>query len=209
MENQDLMKQFLKLDKMMHRYQGMRMQHFGPMGNPYRGQGRVLSLLKMQPEITQKKLGFLLDMRNQSLGELLAKLEKQELITREPSEEDRRVMNIKLTDSGKERAEEMDHSDKHSGELFDVLTDEEKEQLSGLLLKVTARLEEIREEMIAERPELEDVRGGAPFGFEGGAPFGGGFGGTDFRGGKHPHHPHDHRNHHGFGGGYGPRGRDF
>ena len=39
-------------------------------------------------------------MRPQSLGELLSKLEKNGYILRTPSETDRRVMNIKLTDEG-------------------------------------------------------------------------------------------------------------
>ncbi|MEN2665857.1 MarR family winged helix-turn-helix transcriptional regulator [Listeria aquatica] len=168
MENQDLMKQFLKVDKMMHRYQGMRMQQFGPMGNPYRGQGRVLALLKMQPEITQKKLGFLLDMRTQSLGELLSKLEKQELITREPSAEDRRVMNVKLTESGKERAEEMNQTDQQSGELFDCLSDEEKEKLAELLNKVSGHLEELHQEQMKNFAEFDGPSREMPFGFGGG-----------------------------------------
>ncbi len=45
--------------------------------NPYKGQGRVLALLKMQPEIMQKELGYLLDISTQALAELLNKLEKK------------------------------------------------------------------------------------------------------------------------------------
>ncbi|MHC5278696.1 MarR family winged helix-turn-helix transcriptional regulator [Listeria kieliensis] len=193
MENQDLMKQFLKLDKMMHRYQGMRMQQFGPMGNPYRGQGRVLTLLKMQPEITQKKLGFLLDMRTQSLGELLAKLEKQGLITREPSEADRRVMNVKLTESGKARAEEIGQNDQQSGELFDCLSDEEKEQLAELLNKVSNHLENLHQEQMQNFGGFDGSDREMPFGFGGGMdPSKAGL-----RDWKHMHRRHHHF---GFGG---------
>ncbi|WP_277619579.1 hypothetical protein [Listeria fleischmannii] len=33
MEEQNLMKQFLTLDRLLWRYQGMKMQRFGPFGN--------------------------------------------------------------------------------------------------------------------------------------------------------------------------------
>ena len=53
---------------------------FRPYGDSRRGQGRVLAILKMQPEISQKELLYLLDMRPQSLGELLSKLEKTDTL---------------------------------------------------------------------------------------------------------------------------------
>ena len=76
--------------------------------NPYRGQGRVLAALKGKPEISQKELTGLLDMSKQSLAELLAKLEKSGFIAREPSEDDKRSVTIRLLEKGKKAAEEMD-----------------------------------------------------------------------------------------------------
>ena len=58
-------------------------------------------MLKLKPEISQKELSDLLDMRPQSLGELLGKLERNGYITRTPSERDQRVLIIRLTDAGK------------------------------------------------------------------------------------------------------------
>jgi DNA-binding MarR family transcriptional regulator len=46
-------------------------------------------------------------MRPQSVGELLQKLEDKELITRKASDQDRRIMIIRLTDLGKEEAEKF------------------------------------------------------------------------------------------------------
>lgn len=40
------------------------------------GQGRVLAILKMQSDITTKDLSYILGIRQQSLNELLKKLEK-------------------------------------------------------------------------------------------------------------------------------------
>ncbi len=107
------------------------------MGDPHRGQGRVLALLKLQPEISQKELGFLLDLRPQSMGELLAKLEKNGYTTRTPSEADRRVVNIKLTESGEElTAERPAHDD-----MFDCLNEEEQENLSVYFERIIKHME--------------------------------------------------------------------
>ena len=83
-DNDELAGQFLRAGKLFENYRASRCK----MLDPHRGQGRVLAILAENPEISQKKLSFLLDMRNQSLSELLAKLEKAGLITRVPSEEE-------------------------------------------------------------------------------------------------------------------------
>ena len=105
MENQ-MNEQFMKLQHDLRRYYHRQMaknQGFGP----HRGQGRVLALLKMNPEISQKDLTFVLGMRPQSVGELLQKLEDKEMITREASEADRRIMIIRLTELGEKEAEKI------------------------------------------------------------------------------------------------------
>ena len=70
-ENYDLTEQFTRIEWLLHRYHQQNHTHYGPMGDPRKGQGRVLAVLKLQPEISQKDLLYLLDMRPQSLGELL------------------------------------------------------------------------------------------------------------------------------------------
>ena len=125
----NLFGQFARVEWLLHRYHQHNHRVHGPMGDPHRGQGRILALLKMQPEISQKDLVFLLDMRPQSLGELLMKLERAGYITRTPSEADRRVMNIKLTDEGAKVTEHQNSFEK----LFNCLIEEEQEILSGYL----------------------------------------------------------------------------
>jgi DNA-binding MarR family transcriptional regulator len=73
-------------------------------GDPLRGQGRVLALLAAKPETTQRELSYLLDMRQQSLSELLAKLEEKSFVEREKSTEDGRVTVVRLTDAGRAAA---------------------------------------------------------------------------------------------------------
>lgn len=144
MENQysSLKEKLMRMQGLMHRYR----HAFGPGqgrpgADPHRGQGRVLALLRMQPEITQRELSYLLDMRAQSLGELLAKLEKSGYITRTPSEDDRRVMNIRLTPEGQAAADAAANAQQDSDGWFDFLSDEEKQQLENILDKMIAAME--------------------------------------------------------------------
>ncbi len=144
-ENKELMEQFMKLEGLMHRHLMFNLRNLGPFGNPHRGQGRVLSILKIKPEISQKELGYLLDMRNQSLGELLNKLEKSGYITRTPSQEDRRTTNIRLTPEGEEAASAADEV-KQDDDIFSSLKEEEQAQLSSFLDRIIARLEALSSE---------------------------------------------------------------
>jgi Transcriptional regulators len=130
---------FARLAVLMHRYGHYTRRERGLFGDMSRGQGRVLSLLKMQPEITQKDLSYLLDMRPQSLGELLSKLEKKGFITRTPSEDDRRIMLIRLTPEGEKAAESPKNK---SDDFFGILNPEEKEQFNDYLERLIKNLEE-------------------------------------------------------------------
>lgn len=176
---------FARIEWLLHRYRQQRYRSHGPMGDPHRGQGRILTLLKMQPEISQKDLSYLLDMRPQSLGELLAKLEKSGYITRTPMEEDRRVQVIRLTDQGMEAADSIERP---NGErLLDCLTEEEQEKLREYLVRI---VDSIEARFDGEQPDDgEDWRG---FRGRGPNPRGRGYmgeGGPDPRGGFYPPHP--------------------
>jgi len=119
----------------------------GPLGDPMRGQGRVLAMLKMKPEITTKELSYLLDIRQQSLNELLNKLERAGYIIRTVSEADRRIMKVQLTEKGKsERRVDMDF-----GGIFSCLNDEEQVTFGDYLDRVIAVLED----QLRDEPDLE------------------------------------------------------
>lgn len=188
MENQ-LFEEFLSFENLLRRYLLWQRKGKGNAGTPHRGQGRVLALLKIQPEITQKELTYLLDMRPQSLGELLTKLEKNEFITREPSEDDRRVMVVKLTAAGKAEAERL--SQENTATIFDQLSEAEQEQFAAILAKLSQIMQaELPEEALQggfdpdmRRKMMEEFKRGG-FGGGHGPRRGGfpGFGGRDFRG---------------------------
>ena len=64
------------LQWLMKRRQMFSQAQAGPFADPARGQGRILAMLKIQPEIKTRELAYLLGIRQQSLNELLNKLEK-------------------------------------------------------------------------------------------------------------------------------------
>lgn len=136
-ENAALAEQFLRAEKLFENYRSSRSK----MLDPHRGQGRVLAILRENPEISQKKLSFLLDMRNQSLSELLAKLEKAGLVTRVPSEEDRRSMNVKLTREGEALAKKTEETQTDSSRIFDCLSENDRRRLLDILDHLTDELE--------------------------------------------------------------------
>lgn len=144
-QSNDLMEKLFRLEAMLHRCQGCRFREFGPFGDPLRGQGRVLSILKLQPQISQRELTFLLDMRQQSLSELLKKLESRGLILRAPSEDDRRAVMITLTEEGKSAAAGAVDSAAGSGGMFDCFSMEEQGQFEAFLDRLTDSLEKTLE----------------------------------------------------------------
>lgn len=135
--NRDLYEQFSKIQWLMHRYYHKNMNRFSAVSDPHRGQGRVLKMLQLKHDISQKELSYLLDIRSQSLGELLSKLEKGGFIERTPSEEDKRVMLIHLTEKGKEAGENQFEIN----EIFSDLNEEEQNNLEDYLNRIIKRME--------------------------------------------------------------------
>jgi len=134
----ELYEKLSRLQWLLHRQHLRNHTEYGPMGDTTRGQGRVLAVLKMKPEISTKDLSYLLDIRQQSLNELLNKLERADYILRTPSEADRRVMMIQLTEKGKNEP----HIDRDFGGIFGCLNDEEQTAFSEYLDRIIAALEE-------------------------------------------------------------------
>lgn len=133
-DEKKLIDQLMQVVAMMHRNLGRRESFM----NPHRGQGRVLSILKLKPEMTQKELIYLLDLSKQATGELLSKLENCGYITRTPSEEDKRVMMIQLTEEGRTASDKMSSDSEEEDQLFQCLSEEEKNNFSSYLDRIIA-----------------------------------------------------------------------
>ncbi|MDR1640737.1 MAG: MarR family transcriptional regulator [Clostridiales bacterium] len=199
--------QLQQLQQLMHRASFHGFLSNGRMHNPHRGQGRVLSILKMKPVISQKELTFLLGMSKQSLAELLAKLEKSGYITREPSEEDKRVLMVRLTEAGQNATFADGDSDAaDEEEILNCLNDIELEMFSDCLGRVITRYEERfpKEDYGERREHMKEFMSfyGRDFAYGHGGPFEGPHGGPHggHHGGHHddPHGPHNdpHGNYH-------------
>lgn len=108
----------------------------------YEGKGsqkRILIILGRTGTITQQELTKRLGIQPGSASEVIAKLEGAGLITREPSETDRRTVDIALTEKGRRLALEAEEqrSRRHE-EMFSCLSEDEKAELLALLEKVNA-----------------------------------------------------------------------
>jgi len=173
--------QYMRLYRLLMRHLMVNHAHSGI--NPHKGQGRVLAILKMQPEIGQKELGYLLDMSKQALAELLSKLEKNGYITRTQSEKDRRSFIIKLTDKGREAIpEDTDETDDIGiEELFACLSDEEQSNLSNYLKRIIETAEKHTDTDEDDYAEFFRQRFFARHGKHGHGEFHGGFEGFDPR----------------------------
>nr|WP_300337631.1 MarR family transcriptional regulator [Actinomyces sp.] len=126
-----------RLQRLSHRRRTEARTCGGPYADTTGGQGRVLAALRLSSPLPTRDLAYLLDIRQQSLNELLTKLEAQGLIERTPSEGDRRVRVVTLTQAGRDAAIGGDRS-----EYLGVLSDDEAATLTTLLDKVIASLEE-------------------------------------------------------------------
>lgn len=106
-------------------------------------QSRILIILAEEGETTQKRLTGRLYIQPGSASEVLAKLEHAGLICRTPSENDRRTMDIRLTEAGRQSAEEaMERRSQRHQEMFSCFSEEEKETLRLLLEKLNTDWEQ-------------------------------------------------------------------
>lgn len=138
-ENLTLMDQFFRVSRLMHHQH--RQKNYLHQKESFRGQGRVLILLYNHPGIHQKELSELLDIRPQSMGEVITKLERNGFIIRTPDDKDRRAMCIFLTPEGKEAAKFMDANIRDGVKVFDCLNEEEKNHLRQYLSRIINEIE--------------------------------------------------------------------
>lgn len=100
-------------------------------------QKRILIILDEVGTITQQRLTERLGIQPGSASEVLSKLESAGLITRTPSQADRRTTDVQLTETGKMQAKEAvgQRQIRHE-EMFSCLSQTERETLLSLLEKL-------------------------------------------------------------------------
>lgn len=102
-------------------------------------QRRILILLRESGATTQRELTARLGIQPGSASEVIGKLETAGLVARTPSSADRRTSDVRLTDAGMSAAKEahIQREARHR-QMFDCLTDAEKNTLLSLLERVNA-----------------------------------------------------------------------
>lgn len=101
-----------------------------------KGQGRLIGFLKRKDGFSTKELSEILNISVTSLNETLNKLEQQNFIRKVPSPKDKRVLLVELTEEGR-AIEFKNHEDI---DIFDTLSEEEKENLNEYLNRLTMAL---------------------------------------------------------------------
>ena len=100
----------------------------------FRGQGRLLVLLNRYGALTQRELIELTGRRSATLSEQLEGMEKSGLILRRKNEQDKRNVDVELTEQGKTAAvEAIQNRQSYADELFAAVPQRKKQQLAGLL----------------------------------------------------------------------------
>ncbi|GHU40175.1 MarR family transcriptional regulator [Clostridia bacterium] len=136
--NNELYEKLTRLQWLLHKQQMQGYRQGGHLADATRGQGRILAALKMQDKLSTKELSYLLGLAVSTLNEFLSKLEKGGYITREPSDQDKRIMLVLLTDKG--RAEQSQTKEADLGDLFECLSSEEQASFETYLDKLIAGL---------------------------------------------------------------------
>lgn len=104
---------------------------------PIMSRERVLRTIGIDEPISQNKLAAYLDIRPQSLSELLVKLEKDGYLIRTKNEQDKREMLVSLTEQGKARSKEVESArTEQLNNFLAPLTITEREQLFNLIKKL-------------------------------------------------------------------------
>ena len=133
---QEIYERLSTLQWLLQRFHVENVRRSGVSIDPTRGQGRVLALLKVQVDMTTRDLAYILGIRQQSLNDLLKKLEKAGLVERIPSEKDRRVLIVRLTEKGKAYQSE----EQNLSELFAGFSEEDLEKFSEYLSRLITTL---------------------------------------------------------------------
>ena len=124
---------------------GFMSRHFHTVCGGRTGQMKVAAFLAAHGgHMAQKDMQRRLEISSASLSELLAKLETEELVERARSDDDRRQIDIRLTDEGRELAQEFSREvEEFEIESFAFLTPEERHLLRAMLDKVVAHWKEM------------------------------------------------------------------
>ncbi|BCS87761.1 MarR family winged helix-turn-helix transcriptional regulator [Pseudodesulfovibrio sediminis] len=106
----------------------------------HHAQDHVLSIIKERGPINQGVLLEILDVRSSSLSEIIRKLERNGLVTRNRDERDRRSFVVSATEKAGALNTDLDNMRESADRLFTCLNAEEQTQLHAILEKIIQSL---------------------------------------------------------------------
>ncbi len=107
------------------------------------GRVRLMNMLKETGQLSQREIAEKLEIRPQSLSELLAKTEAEGFIVRRQDENDKRISVVSLTPKGEEQLIIMRKANReHAEALFAPLSEREKDDFLIILKKLTEQKKE-------------------------------------------------------------------
>ena len=124
-----IIEQLQHLQMFTNRVMGLGLCPAKKMPNPLKGQGRILKLLQMKPEMPQKELDYLVDMSKPMLAETLEKLEQSGYIARKD-------FVIRLTDNGAKAADDVNENPVQISQVLDCMSEDELCTFSGYLARL-------------------------------------------------------------------------
>ena len=111
------------------------------------GQRRILVTLLRRGGLTQKELQDELELSSGSLSEILKKMEEVGLVERKKSSDDKRQVELALSQEGLHHALPMKaHYSRMLDRMFACLSAEEKDQLGEILEKLVSHLDVLKTE---------------------------------------------------------------
>lgn len=124
-----------------------------------KGFSDILGMLVSSDGVSQQQIADKIGIRPQSASEAICSMEMQGLIRRQDSNFDKRVTLIYITDEGREYYEKsyLEISE-HAREFLSVLTEEEKQVLFSLLMKL-GRAEERTKSDVDSESEVAACKG--------------------------------------------------
>lgn len=100
-------------------------------------QRRILIILSEVDSMTQSELTQKLGIQPGSASEVLGKLEASGMIVRTPSETDRRTADVRLTEQGRQKADEAEkRREDRQHQMFACLSEEEQAVFLNILEKL-------------------------------------------------------------------------
>ncbi|MDP4144190.1 MAG: MarR family transcriptional regulator [Bacillota bacterium] len=119
----------------------------------------TLVLIDKKREITMSELAEYINAPMSTTTGVVDRLVKNKFLKRERSEEDRRIVVIRLTDKGKELVNELKEVMlKYINIIFENLTEEEKQLLMKILLKITDILSKNNKDKLEVSSEVNKLK---------------------------------------------------